>query len=99
MSILNCYLAAEKKKDGKPFIVCEVGTWYYVSVHMARADLKDTNKFNEEMKRIYNLFDNGKDHTERGVTLEELKELKSNGGISIISKNKYKLIKTEDWGY
>jgi len=94
MSILECYLAAEKEKDGKPFTVCTVGTWYYVGIHM----LKDKpSQLIENAKRLYDLFGSGEDKSERGVTLRELKEMPSNGGISIIPKSKDRFVELERW--
>jgi hypothetical protein len=95
MSILECYLAAEKEKDGKPFTVCDVETWFYVNVGM----LKDSpDGLKEGAASLYDQFGNGKDKTERGVTLRGLKRMHSNGGISIIPKTKDRFIKVNDWG-
>ena len=94
MSILECRLAAEKEMDGKPFTVCEVGTWFYVSIGMLR---EKPDELRKNAARLYDEFQNGKDKTERGATLEELKELPSNGGIDIIPKTKDAFIKVEDW--
>jgi hypothetical protein len=93
MSIPECRLAAEKEMDGKPFTVCEVGTWYYIGVYT----LKKEEEIKSNAEKIYDLFGNGEDKSERGITLEELKKLPSNGGICIIPKSKDAFIKLEDW--
>jgi hypothetical protein len=95
MSILECYLAAEKEKDGKPFTVCDVDTWFYVGVGMLK---DDPDALSDEAARLYNLFHNSKDKTERGITLLRLKRLKSNGGIRIIPKTRDRFVKVADWG-
>ena len=94
MSILECCLAAEKERDGKPFTVCTVGTWYYISLGMLEGKPKELK---DNAKRLYNMFGNGKDKSERGVTLKELRKIPSNGGIRIIPKSKDQFIKLEDW--
>lgn len=96
MSILNCYLAAEKELDGKPFTVCTVGTWFYVGVGMVERE-DNPNELKDSAAHLYDEFHNGKDKSERGATLEELRELPSNGGISIIPKTKDAFIRVEDW--
>lgn len=95
MSILECCLAAEKSKDGKPFTVCDVETWFYVGIGMLKNNLENLKN---NAARLYNEFHNGKDKSERGVTLEELKQIPSNGGICIIPKAKDKFVKLEEWG-
>ena len=94
MSILECRLAAEKEKDGKPFTVCEVSTWFYFGVSM----LKDMPAaLREEAASLYEQFGNGMDKTERGITLRGLKRMRSNGGIRIIPKTKDRFVKVKDW--
>lgn len=95
MSILECCLAAEKEKDGKPFTVCTVSTWFYLGIHMLKD--KPPKQLVENAKRLYDAFGNGKDESERGVTLEELNEIDSNGGIRIIPKSKDRFIRMGDW--
>lgn len=90
MSILESYLAIEKEKDGKPFIVCDVGTWFYLGVSPKEHQEKDA-------KRLYNLFDKGKDKSERPITFNELKKLESNGGICIIPKEKDVFVNVLNW--
>jgi hypothetical protein len=97
MSILECRLAAEKEKNGKPFTVCEVGTWFYLEIGMMELDPKVGN-IKENAAKLYDEFGNGKDKTERGVTLRGLKRMKSNGGIRIIPKTKDRFVKVADWG-
>ena len=100
MSILECRLAAEKPMDGKPFTVCEVGTWFYVEVGMLKKKCEDEGS-DKQLKEcaadLFDAFGTGKDKTERGATLEELKVLPSNGSIAIIPKTKDDFIKVEDW--
>lgn len=90
MSYLNCYLAAEKEKDGKPFTVCIVDTYFNVGVHMLKEKDKKT-----QAKALYKQFGTGKDKSERGVTMEELLPLskESNGGIYLIPKSADKFVK------
>ena len=97
MSMLMCYLAVEKPKDGKKFTVCEVGTWFYLEAFFMKTE--DFKRYKEELKRLYNLFGNGEDKTEKGISLADLKKLskKSNGGIYIIPKESDKLISINDW--
>lgn len=95
MSILECRLAAEKEMDGKPFTVCEVDTWFYVAIGMVEEMRETITK--ENAMQLYDAFGNGKDKTERGITLEELKTLPSNGGIRIIPKTKDKFVRVQDW--
>jgi hypothetical protein len=97
MSILECSLAAEKEMDGKPFTICNVGTWWYVELHMLKQERDGASKLKVEAERLYDLFGNGKDSSERGITLAELKEVASNGGISIIPKTKDDFIDIKDW--
>jgi hypothetical protein len=92
MSILECRLAAEKEMDGKPFTVCEVNTWFYVEIFTLKKE-----EIKKAAESLYDQFGNGRDESERGITLEELKELPSNGGISIIPKSKNRFVKAEDW--
>lgn len=94
MSILECCLAAEKEKDGKPFTVCTVSTWFYVGVGMVE---DKPEQYKEEAKRLYDMFGDGKDKSEKGVTLEELSDIPSNGGIRIIPKSKDAFIRLNDW--
>lgn len=94
MSILRCYLAAEKEKDGKPFTVCDVETWFYVGVGMMK---DDPEELKAEAARLYDVFGNGEDKTERGVTLAELQEMPSNGGIRVIPKTRDGFIKLGEW--
>ena len=84
MSVLMCYLARKEKKG---FTICEVGTWYGIEIAL----LKKGKTKREEAKRIYNLFHNGEDKTEKFVTKEELIKLNehSNGGIYIVTKTKF----------
>lgn len=97
MSILECCLAAEKEKDGKPFTVCDVETWFYVGVGMLEnGDHPHQLKVNAT--RLYDAFHNGEDKSERGATLEELRHIPSNGGIRIIPKTKDRFVKVQDWG-
>ncbi len=112
MSILECRLAAEKEKDGKPFTVCEVSTWFYLGLGLAidKKDrkgntiyregsfVKDKKKVRKEAKFLYKQFGNSKDKSERGITLEELKKLPSNGGIDIITKEMNNFIDVKKWG-
>lgn len=95
MSILECRLAAEKECDGKPFTVCEVSTWFYVTVAMLM-DMP-VDYIAREIARLFDLFGTGQDKSERGATLQELLDMPSNGGISIIPKTKDDFIKAEDW--
>jgi len=95
MSILECCLAAEKAKDGKPFTVCGVDTWFYVSIGILQ--LRDRIQLKDNAARLYDAFHNGKDESERGVTLEELKQIPSNGGIRIIPKTRDKFVRLDDW--
>jgi len=95
MSILEARLAAEKEMDGKPFTVCEVGTWFYVSLYEAEHTSEECLKDNA--KNLYDAFGNGKDETERGATLDELLSMKSNGGIRIIPKTKDAFIRVKEW--
>jgi len=94
MSILECRLAAEKEKDGKPFTVCEVETWFYISVGMLE---KRPDELKANAVRLYDSFHNGKDKSERGATLKELKALPSNGEIRIIPKTKDCFIRVKEW--
>jgi hypothetical protein len=94
MSILECSLAAEKEMDGKPFTVCTVSTWFYVGVGMVEGK---PNQVEPEAARLYDAFGDGKDSSERGVTLEELKGIASNGGIRIIPKTKDGFIRVAEW--
>ena len=94
MSILECCLAAEKPKDGKPFTVCDVATWFYVSLGMLKGK---PNQIKENAARLFNAFHDGKDSSEKGVTLEELKTIPSNGGIRIIPKTKDAFINLDNW--
>jgi hypothetical protein len=94
MSIAECCLAVEKPKDGKPFTVCEVNTWFYVGIHMLKDEPEELKK---NAERLYNLFGGGKDESEKGATLEKLKEMPSNGSLCIIPKSKDKFVKVEDW--
>lgn len=94
MSILECRLAAEKEKDGKPFTVCEVDTWFYVGVGMLK---DDPDALRDEAARLYDLFGNGTDKTERGITLRGLRRMKSNGGIRIIPKTRDAFVKVANW--
>jgi hypothetical protein len=50
-----------------------------------------------EIARLFDLFGTGQDKSERGATLQELLDMPSNGGISIIPKTKDDFIKAEDW--
>ena len=86
MSMLNCYLAAEKETNNLPFTVCEVSTWFGLEVHMLRDREKGLIK--KEAHRLYKLFGIGGDKTERGISWEDLKTLvsESNGGIYYIPK-------------
>lgn len=95
MSFLDCYLAAEKPMNGKPFTVTLVDTWYYIAVFMAR----DDGLITKNAERIYDAFQSDKDENEKGATLEELKELSliSNGGICIIPKTKDEFINVNKW--
>lgn len=90
MSMLNCYFAVEKPFDGKPFTVCEVGTWFNINVFMLKDDIRRLNA-----ERLFKLTGTGKDKTERGVTREELNQLipLSNGGIYLIPKTADNFIK------
>lgn len=94
MSILECYLAAEKPKDGKPFTVCDVETWFYIGIGMLKGNLEN---FKNNAARLYNEFHSGKDKSERGVTLEELKQIPSNGEICIIPKAKDNFVRLKEW--
>ena len=93
MSILDCKLAIEKESNGKPFLICDVDTWFYLSVDM----IKNKKKIKSEAQRLYHLFGTGIDKSEKPITLEELKNTPSNGGIRIIPKTKDKFIKIEHW--
>ncbi|RPI54305.1 MAG: hypothetical protein EHM49_03330 [Deltaproteobacteria bacterium] len=95
MSILKCYLAAEKEKDGKPFTVCDVGTWFYLEIGMLESTAPEDIPINAKL--LYDSFGSGKDKTERGVTFHGLKRMKSNGGIRIIPKTKDRFVKMADW--
>lgn len=92
MSILECRLAAEKEMNGKPFTVCEVSTWFYINV-----DFEKKEEVKREAEKLYDQFGNGKDKSERGITLEELRELPSNGGPFIIPKSKDAFIYVKNW--
>lgn len=83
MSMLTCYLAATKEKDGKPFTICEIDTWFNLQMEMIQEKEKKKTIIN-----LYSQFGNGKDKTERGATLEEIEELSknSNGGIVCITE-------------
>lgn len=95
MSLLECYLAAEIPRDGKPFTVTKVSTWYYIAVSMARSE----GILKENAERIYNAFLSDGDKNEEGATLNELRELSlvSNGGIRIIPKTKDDFIHIDEW--
>ena len=97
MSTLDCYLAAEKPMDGKPFTVCLVGTWFYISLALVRDE--GQKHVRENAARLFDEFHDGVDKSERGATLEELQDLepKSNGGVRIIPKTKDAFINVEDW--
>jgi hypothetical protein len=95
MSILECSLAVEREMGGKPFTVCTVETWFYIGVGML--EHKKPDQLKAEAARLYDTFGDGKDSSERGVTLEELKEIASNGGIRIIPKTKDGFIRMDEW--
>jgi hypothetical protein len=95
MSIIECRLAVEKECDGKPFTVCEVGTWFYVELSMLRSGYPD--KEASAARKLFDAFGTGSDKTERGATLEELKALPSNGMINIIPKTADKFIAVSKW--
>ena len=83
MSMLNCYLAAEKEKDGKEFTICEVSTYFNVQIAMI-----PKNEKKKVLSDLYSQFGSGEDKTEKGATLKEIEKLssKSNGGIYCITK-------------
>jgi hypothetical protein len=95
MSILENYLAVEKEMDGKPFTVCDVGTWWQVSLGIMRKEHPDLVA--KEAARLYGMFGSGEDKSERGITLEELKKLPSNGTIQIIPKTQDDFIPVDEW--
>ena len=95
MSILECRLAAQKEKDGKPFTVCEVETWFYAGLSMATHELPSNVK--KAAKHLYDQFGNGKDKSERGATLDELLLLPSNGGLMIIPSTADNFVPVTKW--
>ena|SRR3990167_7422354 len=88
MAMIECYFVAEKSMDGQPFTVCNTSTYKNIEIAMAR-ELLDEIAFRKEVKRIYSLFHNGQDVSERGISRGELLKLskKSNGGIYYIPKD------------
>lgn len=93
MSILECRLAANKPMDGKPFTVCELDTWDVISI-IASLNGNFPALQRTMLREIYDQF-NG-DTNERGVTLDELMSMKSNGGMYIVTELGH-LVCPVDW--
>lgn len=75
------FIAVDKPKDGKPYTVAMVGT----SLIMQIALCKNKKALEKGLIDLYGQFQNGKDKSEKGATLEEIEKLEADG-VDILTK-------------